>query len=175
MIISLIGYMGSGKTTTGKDLAKAIGYEFIDLDEFIEKKYEKKITEIFEQEGELGFRKKEKDALQEILTSTNIVLSLGGGTPVYYNNIDEIVDKSISIFLRVQLPYLIKRLENKKHTRPLIAHLSNDEMMEFIAKHLFERNQFYQKSKYTINISNQSPLEILDEIMNQLKQEKIWI
>lgn len=175
MIISLIGYMGSGKTTTGKDLAKAIGYEFIDLDEFIEKKYEKKITEIFEQEGELGFRKKEKYALQEILTSTNIVLSLGGGTPVYYNNIDEIVDKSISIFLRVQLPYLIKRLENKKHTRPLIAHLSNDEMMEFIAKHLFERNQFYQKSKYTINISNQSPLEILDEIMNQLKQEKIWI
>ncbi|WP_313374494.1 shikimate kinase [Chishuiella sp.] len=175
MIISLIGYMGSGKTTTGKDLAKAIGYEFIDLDEFIEKKYAKKISEIFESEGELGFRKKEKEALREILTSTNIVLSLGGGTPVYYDNIDEIVNKSTSIFLRVQLPYLAKRLESKKHTRPLIAHLSNDEMMEFIAKHLFERNQFYEKAKYTISISNQSPLEILDEIMNQLKQEKIWL
>ena len=88
MIISLIGYMGSGKTTTGKDLAKAIGYEFIDLDQFIEQKYQTKIADIFANEGELGFRKKEREALHEILTNTNIVLSLGGGTPVYYNNME---------------------------------------------------------------------------------------
>ncbi|MBO6213832.1 shikimate kinase [Algoriella xinjiangensis] len=172
MIISLIGYMGSGKTTTGKDLAKAIGYEFVDLDEFIEQKYQTKIPEIFAAEGELGFRKKEREALHEILTNTNIVLSLGGGTPVYYNNMEEITKNSVSFFIRVQLPQLVKRLENKKETRPLIAHLTNDELTEFVAKHLFERNQYYEKAKYTINVSNQSTLQVLDQIMNHLKAEK---
>ncbi|HJD86692.1 shikimate kinase [Empedobacter falsenii] len=170
MIISLIGYMGSGKSTTGKDLAKALGFEFIDLDDFIEQKYQTKISDIFKKEGELGFRKKEREALKEILTTTNIVLSLGGGTPVYYDNMEEIVKNSISIFMRVQLPQLVKRLENRKETRPLIAHLSNEEMTEFIAKHLFERNQYYEKAKYTISITTQSTLEILDEIMSQLKK-----
>lgn len=170
MIISLIGYMGSGKSTTGKDLAKALGFEFIDLDDFIEQKYQTKISDIFKKEGELGFRKKEREALKEILTTTNIVLSLGGGTPVYYDNMEEIVKNSISIFMRVQLPQLVKRLENRKETRPLIAHLSNEEMTEFIAKHLFERNQYYEKAKYTISITTQSTLEILDEIMRQLKK-----
>lgn len=172
MIISLIGYMGSGKTTTGKDLAKAIGYEFVDLDEFIEQKYQTKIPEIFAAEGELGFRKKEREALHEILTNTNIVLSLGGGTPVYYNNMEEITKNSVSFFIRVQLPQLVKRLENKKETRPLIAHLTNDELTEFVAKHLFERNQYYEKAKYTINVSSQSTLQVLDQIMNHLKAEK---
>ncbi|MFV0153792.1 AAA family ATPase [Empedobacter falsenii] len=170
MIISLIGYMGSGKSTTGKDLAKALGFEFIDLDDFIEQKYQTKISDIFKKEGELGFRKKEREALKENLTTTNIVLSLGGGTPVYYDNMEEIVKNSISIFMRVQLPQLVKRLENRKETRPLIAHLSNEEMTEFIAKHLFERNQYYEKAKYTISITTQSTLEILDEIMSQLKK-----
>lgn len=170
MIISLIGYMGSGKSTTGKDLAKALGFEFIDLDDFIEQKYQTKISDIFKKEGELGFRKKEREALKEILTTTNIVLSLGGGTPVYYDNMEEIVKNSISIFMRVQLPQLVKRLENRKETRPLIAHLSNEEMTEFVAKHLFERNQYYEKAKYTISITTQSTLEILDEIMSQLKK-----
>lgn len=174
MIVSLVGYMGSGKSTTGKDLAKALGYQFIDLDDFIEDKYQLKIAEIFEKEGELGFRKKEREALKEVLTTTNIVLSLGGGTPVYYDNMDEIVKNSVSIFMRVQLPQLVKRLENKKENRPLIAHLNNEELTEFIAKHLFERNQYYEKAKYTINISTQSTLEILDQIMNHLKTEKIW-
>ncbi|WP_282629360.1 shikimate kinase [Empedobacter sedimenti] len=174
MIVSLVGYMGSGKSTTGKDLAKALGYQFIDLDDFIEDKYQLKIAEIFEKEGELGFRKKEREALKEVLTTTNIVLSLGGGTPVYYDNMDEIVKNSVSVFMRVQLPQLVKRLENKKENRPLIAHLNNEELTEFIAKHLFERNQYYEKAKYTINISTQSTLEILDQIMNHLKTEKIW-
>ena len=174
MIVSLVGYMGSGKSTTGKDLAKALGYQFIDLDEYIEEKYQAKIAEIFEKEGELGFRKIEREALKEVLTTTNIVLSLGGGTPVYYDNMDEIVKNSVSVFMRVQLPQLVKRLENKKANRPLIAHLNNEELTEFIAKHLFERNQYYEKAKYTINIANESTLEILDQIMNHLKTEKIW-
>lgn len=173
MIISLIGYMGCGKSTTGKDLAKTLGYEFIDLDHYIENKYELSVSEIFDKFGELGFRKREKETLLEVLQKTNVVLSLGGGTPVYYDNIDVINANSISIFLRVQLPQLVKRLENKKHTRPLIAHLKDDELIEFIAKHLFERNHFYQKAKYTLNIANQNSSEVLNQIMEILKKEKI--
>ena len=173
MIISLIGYMGSGKSTTGKDLAKTLGYEFIDLDQYIENKYELSVSEIFEKFGEIGFRKREKETLAEVLQKTNVVLSLGGGTPVYYDNINVINTNSVSIFLRVQLPQLVKRLEYKKHTRPLIAHLKDEELTEFIAKHLFERNHFYQQSKHTISIANQSSSEVLNQIMEVIKKEKI--
>jgi len=170
MIISLIGYMGSGKTTIGKDLAKALGYEFIDLDHYISTKNNLSVTEIFNQFGELGFRKREREALHEVLHNTNIVLSVGGGTPVYYDNIDYINSHSESFFLRVQLPQLVKRLEFKKQNRPLIAHLNNEQLTEFIAKHLFERNPFYQKAKHTISITSQSPSEILNDIMKIIKK-----
>ena len=161
--------MGSGKTTIGKDLAKALGYEFIDLDLFIESKYDLTVSEIFTKYGELGFRKREQEALHEVLHNTNIVLSVGGGTPVYYDNIDYINSHSKSFYLRVQLPQLVKRLEAKKDSRPLIAHLEGDLLTEFIAKHLFERNPFYQKAKYTIAVSNQKPVEVLTEIMEIIK------
>ena len=170
MIISLIGYMGSGKSTTGKDLAKALGYEFIDLDQYIEQKYDTTITELFNQFGELGFRKRERESLHEVLTKPNVVLSLGGGTPVYYDNIDVINSHSESFYLRVQLPHLVKRLENKRSTRPLIAHLDDEQLTEFVAKHLFERNPFYQKAKHTISISNQSSFEVLNQIMEIIKK-----
>jgi Shikimate kinase len=170
MIISLIGYMGSGKTTTGKDLAKALGYEFIDLDIFMEQKYEMSVSALFSKYGEIGFRKREREALHEVLHKTNAVLSLGGGTPVYYDNMDVINQNSESVFLRVQLPQLVKRLEHKKQTRPLIAHLADEELMEFVAKHLFERNTFYQKAKHTISITNQSSFEVLNQIMEVLKK-----
>ncbi len=170
MIITLIGYMGSGKTTIGKDLAKALGYEFIDLDLYIENKNSLSVSEIFEQFGELGFRKREREALHQVLHNTNIVLSVGGGTPVYYDNIDYINLHSESFYLRVQLPQLVKRLELKKDSRPLIAHLENEQLTEFIAKHLFERNPFYQKAKHTISISNQKPVEVLTEIMDIIKK-----
>ena len=170
MIISLIGYMGSGKSTTGIDLAKTLGYEFIDLDHYIEEKYLLSVTEIFNQYGELGFRKREREALHEVLNKTNIVLSLGGGTPVYYDNMDVINQNSISFYLRLPVYYLAKRLENKKHKRPLIAHLTNDELTEFIAKHLFERNHYYNQANHIISITSQSPSEVLNQIMEYLKK-----
>ena len=170
MIISLVGYMGSGKTTIGKDLAKALGYEFIDLDQYIANKYQLSVPEIFKQFGELGFRKRERESLHEVLHNTNIVLSVGGGTPVYYDNMAYINSHSISFFLRVQLPQLIKRLEFKKQARPLIAHLENEQLTEFVAKHLFERNPFYQQATYTLNINSQNQSEVLNEIMAILKK-----
>ena len=162
--------MGSGKSTTGKDLAKTLGYEFVDLDQYIESKYELAVTDIFKKFGELGFRKREREALHEVLQKTNLVLSLGGGTPVYYDNMDVINKNSESIYLRVQLPQLVKRLESKKHTRPLIAHIPDEDLMEFVAKHLFERNPFYSQAKHTIAIGTQSASEVLNQIMEIIKK-----
>lgn len=171
MIITLVGYMGSGKSTTGKDLAKTLCYEFIDLDQYIEEKYELSVTELFNQYGELGFRKREREALHEVLhLKTNTVLSVGGGTPVYYDNMDVINQYSTSIYINVLLPHLVKRLEYKKQNRPLIANVSTEDLPEFIAKHLFERNPYYFQSHHMIKVTTQNSFEVLNEIMEVLKK-----
>lgn len=171
MIITVIGYMGSGKSTTAKMLAKTLAYEYIDLDLYLEQMYNCSVSDIFKKEGELGFRKKEHAALEQVLQKDNIVLSVGGGTPVYYNNMDLINANSTSIYLRVSLPELVKRLENNKAQRPLIAHVAKEDLTEFIAKHLFERNIVYQQAHYTLAITDQTTLEVLDRLLALLQQD----
>lgn len=169
MIISLIGYMGSGKSHISKLLSQKINFKLIDLDQQIILKHQKKISEIFAELGEIFFRKEEKSILEEILKlDDNIVLSLGGGTPVYYNNMELINQKSKSVFLQASVGTLAERLLRQKAKRPLIARLSDEELPEFIAKHLFERNTFYSQANYTINTNNKSPEEIVDEIITTL-------
>ncbi|SKB70858.1 shikimate kinase [Soonwooa buanensis] len=169
MIISLIGYMGSGKSHISKLLSQKINFKLIDLDQQIILKHQKKISEIFAERGEIFFRKEEKSILEEILKlDDNIVLSLGGGTPVYYNNMELINQKSKSVFLQASVGTLAERLLRQKAKRPLIARLSDEELPEFIAKHLFERNTFYSQANFTINTNNKSPEEIVDEIIATL-------
>ena len=169
MIISLIGYMGSGKSHISKLLSQKINFKLIDLDQQIILKHQKKISEIFAELGEIFFRKEEKSILEEILKlDDNMVLSLGGGTPVYYNNMELINQKSKSVFLQASVGTLAERLLRQKAKRPLIARLSDEELPEFIAKHLFERNTFYSQANYTINTNNKSPEEIVDEIITTL-------
>ena len=167
MIITLIGYMGSGKSSIGKLLSKKINYRFLDLDEVIEEKGNLKISEIFKQYGEIYFRKLESKTLKDILeTKDNIILSTGGGTPIFYDNMELILQNSISFYLQATPVTLAERLESGKQNRPLIAHLSKTDLPEFIAKHLFERNPFYQKSKFIIKTDNLTPQKITDEIIN---------
>ena len=167
MIITLVGYMGSGKSSVGKTLSKEMNYPFLDLDKVIEEECDIKIGEIFKQHGEIYFRKLERKTLKNILeTKDDIILSTGGGTPIFYDNMDLILQKSISFYLHATPLTLAERLEKEKENRPLIAHLDKADLPEFIAKHLFERNPFYQKSKFTIKTDNLTPQEITDEIIN---------
>lgn len=169
MIISLIGYMGSGKTHVSKILSQKINFKLIDLDKEISRRNKLTIPEIFQKHGEIYFRKVEKEILEEILaTEENTVLSLGGGTPAYYNNMNTINHSSKSIFLRASIGSLVERLSKQKEKRPLIAHISDEDLPEFIAKHLFERNAFYSKAQFTINTDSKTPDEIVDEIIEQL-------
>ncbi len=165
MIISLIGYMGCGKSHISKVLSKKMGLKLIDLDKEIISRNEKSITEIFEKQGEIYFRKQERVILEEILNSEkDCILSLGGGTPAYYNNIDIINQSSESIYLRSSVGTLTERLLKQKQKRPLIAKIADEDLPEFIAKHLFERQVFYAQAKYTVSTDAKTPEEIVAEI-----------
>ncbi len=162
--------MGSGKSHISKNLSQKINFTLIDLDQKISEEHQQTIPEIFQNKGEIFFRKEEKRILEKILNSEdNIILSLGGGTPVYYNNMEIINEKSKSIFLRGSVKTLTERILLQKHTRPLIAKLEDSEVPEFIAKHLFERNPFYSKAHFTIDTDSKEPSNISDEIISLLK------
>lgn len=161
--------MGSGKSHISKALSQKINFKLIDLDQQIILKHGKKISEIFEQRGEIFFRKEEKAILEEILSlPDNIVLSLGGGTPVYYDNIKLINSLSTSIFLQASVGTLTERLLKQKSKRPLIARLSDEELPEFVAKHLFERNSFYQQAHQIVATDHKTPEILVEEILKAI-------
>ena len=162
--------MGSGKNLISKELSVLNNFKIFDLDTEISKQNNRSITEIFKEKGEIFFRKTEKEVLEKILsTEKNIILSLGGGTPCYYNNINRINEKTISVFLKTNVKTLTQRLSSEKDKRPLIQNISNEDLPEFIAKHLFERNPFYNQAKITINTDNLSAREIAEEILTEIK------
>lgn len=170
MIISLLGYMGSGKSHVSKNLSKKLNFPLIDLDQKISEEHQLSISEIFQNRGEIYFRKEEKRILESLLNEKkDIILSLGGGTPVYYNNMNIINEKSRSVFLRASVKTLTERVLLQKHTRPLISKLEDSDVPEFIAKHLFERNPFYGKAHFTVDTDSKTASEISNEIIKLLK------
>jgi shikimate kinase len=158
--------MGSGKTTLGRKLANKLDYDFIDLDELIEEQEKLGISEIFSKQGEDSFRKTENRILNETLTTKkNIVLSVGGGTPCYFNNMELINKQATSIYLKYNVGMLFSRLISAKTKRPLIAKKSDEELKDFIQKTLLEREEFYNKSNIIVagnNITTELILHQLD-------------
>ncbi|GAA4819462.1 shikimate kinase [Litoribaculum gwangyangense] len=172
MILVLIGYMASGKSTLGIILAEKLNYDFIDLDDYIEEKEGLTVADIFKIRGEIYFRKQETFYLEQVLqTEKNIILSLGGGTPCFGNNMQLILnaENSKSVYLKASIPQLVKKLFKKKSKRPLIAHIETKEALtEFIGKHLFERVQFYNQAEIQINTDHKSKNKIVKEILSKL-------
>ncbi len=170
--IILIGYMGCGKSTVGKRLAEINHMDYVDLDDYIEKKEGATIKDIFKNKGEVYFRKIETAYLQDCLSSLkNTVLSLGGGTPCFGVNMQTIVDakNSSSVYLQTSIGGLAERLFKEKDKRPLIAHTTTvDELTEFIAKHVFERSQYYLQSEFKVSTDSKSVSQIVDEIVELL-------
>ena len=170
-IVVLIGYMGSGKSVIGNLLAKQLHLPFVDSDDCLESKAQQSITQIFEEQGELGFRKMERNVLHELLTDNqDKVLSLGGGTPCYFDNMDVITQHTSKVvYLDTSIQVLVERLLKEKNDRPVIAHLdSKESLTEFVGKHLFERRPFYRKAPIIIAIQNQYPSEVVQQIDDSL-------
>ena len=166
MKVFLLGYMACGKSTIGKVLAKNIKLKFVDLDNFIEEQEENTISEIFEAQGEIKFRKLERFYLEKLVNSNeDMVVSLGGGTPCYYDSIDYINESNNAntFYLRTQLNVLVERLKLEKDTRPVVKRFNDDELFEFIGKHLFERSYYYNKAQHIINN------ETIDDTVSQIQ------
>ena len=174
MIKSLIlmGYMGCGKSALGPLISSKTSLPFIDLDKYIEVGEKTSISNIFDDYGEIYFRKKERFYLEKVfLEKSPTVISLGGGTPCYFDNIDYINEKvdAVSIFLKTSPKELAFRLYKDKKHRPMISHLQTKlELEEYIAKHIFERLPFYMKAKKTIDTDNKSIESIVEEIHSLL-------
>ncbi|MDA0176183.1 shikimate kinase [Mesoflavibacter profundi] len=171
MILVFLGYMASGKSTVGKHVAEILNYSFIDLDTYIEEIEKMKVKDIFETKGEIYFRKIEHTYLKDIINEQkNCVLSLGGGTPCFYDSVDWLntINNVKTIYLKASIDVITNRLVNDT-IRPLISHLkSKEEIKEFIAKHLFERSFFYNKAQIKLNTTNLSIKEISEKILLEL-------
>jgi shikimate kinase len=172
MNIVLLGYMASGKTTLGGKLAEKLDYNFIDLDDVIEDNEKTSIQNIFKLKGEIYFRKKESYYLNKVLNNNDdMVLSLGGGTPCYGNNMTSLLNAldTKTIYLKAAIPTLVERLINEKSKRPLISHIQSEEALtEFIGKHLFERTQYYNLANLIVTIDKKTEQEIVKNIILEL-------
>ncbi|MGG6231377.1 shikimate kinase [Tenacibaculum sp. SDUM215027] len=171
MKIILLGYMASGKSTIGRFLAEKKHIPFIDLDEYIEKKEGKTVSEIFELKGEIYFRKQEHVFLKELLEKEeDFIISLGGGTPCYAGNMDVLLSfKDVkSVYLKTSINTIVDRLRNEKSQRPLVARLNKEELAEFVAKHLFERSYYYNQATYTLTVDNKSIDDTIEELQELL-------
>jgi shikimate kinase len=166
--IILLGYMGSGKSAVGTQLAKNLGISFVDLDDYIELKAQDSIPNIFKTKGELFFRALERKCLEELVLSPDaLVVSLGGGTPCYYDTMEFIRSQSNvhSVYLKTSLAELTKRLFTERSYRPMISHLETiDQLHEFIGKHLFERAVFYQRATVQVSTDQKSVEDVVREL-----------
>ena len=164
--ICIIGLMGSGKSIIGKDLSDYLNLKFYDTDKEIELKTNKSISKIFEEQGELYFRKIEEKICIKLLSQNNCVISLGGGSIINRNIRKEIKQNSYSIFLQVKLSNLLKRLKTSKK-RPL---LNNNIDKEETLKNLFEeRRKFYERADFIVN-NNNDKFQVLEKIKSELSQ-----
>ena len=130
--IFLIGYMGAGKTTLGRALAKELNIQFIDLDSYIEERLCKSVSQIFAEKGEAGFRDIERRMLHEAGEFENVIISTGGGTPCFFDNIEYMNGQGTTVFLDVPIDRLFIRLSIARKKRPLIMNKSDEELRSFI-------------------------------------------
>ncbi len=170
--IIIIGYMGSGKTTVGHALSQELGLPFYDLDWYIETRMHCTVKQIFDEKGEEGFRVIEHNLLHEAAEFENVIISCGGGTPCFFDNIDYINRQGETVYLKCSTDVLYKHLKMGKTVRPLLLNKTPDEVKAFIETQLKEREPFYGKAKHVVDVTlmdNKEKIKItVDAIRSEL-------
>ncbi len=146
--------MCSGKSTVGKRLARKLNYDFVDLDLCFEEKYHISVDDFFTKYGDDAFRKIETKLLNEILKKDNIVISAGGGTPCFNENMKLMKKNGVSVYLKMHINSLKDRILNSKKQRPLLKNISKDQIDDFLSDHLSKREVFYQQADFTVKGEN---------------------
>ena len=170
--IILIGYMGSGKTTVGKALSKETGMMFYDLDWYIESRMRKTVSQIFAEKGEEGFRKIEYNMLHEVAEFEDVIISCGGGTPCFFDNMDYLNQQGDVIYLKATPETLYKHLLMAKVERPLLKDKTSEELIAYITEHLKEREPFYEKAHHTLDVN---VLDNYDKIATSVERIKFLL
>ena len=169
--IILIGYMGSGKTTVGKVLSRELNLPFYDLDWYIENRMHKSIHQIFEEKGEEGFRKIERNLLHEVAECENVIISCGGGTPCFFDNIGYINQQGESVYLKCRADVLSAHLRMGKTIRPLLLNKTNEEVELFISEQLAQRENFYSQAKHIIDVSLMDNYDKVKITVSQIREQ----
>lgn len=169
MKLVLIGYMTSGKTTLGAQIAAHEQRSFIDLDDYIENRASKSVAEILREKGELVFRKTEREALLEVLKGEEGVIASGGGTPCYYDNMDAMLQAGFVVYLQWSIKTLVERIRKAREERPIFDGLADEDLAEFVAKHVFDRRPYYERAHHIVFCDGKSEDEIVNEIREAWK------
>lgn len=168
--IILLGYMGAGKTTVGRILAKELGLQFYDLDWYIETRFCKKVSDIFAAEGEEGFRKKERAMLHEVAEFENVVIALGGGAPCFFDNMEYINNQGDTVYLKGTPEVLYQHLQMAKGKRPLLEGKTKEELKEYIQESLEKREPFYSQAKNIYNIRLMGTQDQVDDCVKEIRK-----
>ncbi len=168
--IILIGYMGSGKTTVGRALAKDLGMPFYDLDWYIESRMRKTVKQIFDERGEEGFRIIERNMLHEVAEFENVVISCGGGTPCFFDNISYLNQQGETVYLKCTPEVLHKHLSMGKTVRPLLLNKTPEEVKGYIQEQLQQREPYYSQAKHTVDVTLMDNYEKIKISVAKLKE-----
>jgi len=172
MKLVLLGYMGSGKSSVGTLLSEALQFQFTDLDHYIEMAEGMSISQLFQQKGEIYFRRNEATALAKIISEENkMVVATGGGTPCYGTIMADLLPNEdvVTVYLKSSLETLTRRLFAEKSKRPLIAHLETEDLLnDFIRKHLFERSFYYNQASIVLACDGLTPEAIVEKLILKL-------
>jgi len=171
MRIYLVGYMASGKSQVGVDLAGRIGFSFIDLDDLFEESYRISIYDFFEKYNERNFRKIEQKLLLETENLARTVISTGGGTPCFFDNMEFIRRSGYSVYLRWEVTDLVSRLAKVRRKRPVLKEFSGKDLRESVALHLREREFFYNQADYIFDAGSGD----LDDVVKWARSLPEWI
>ncbi|WP_295434171.1 shikimate kinase [uncultured Prevotella sp.] len=168
--ILIIGYMGAGKTTLGKVLAESLGLPFYDLDWYIESRMMKTVPQLFAERGEEGFRKVEHNMLHEVAEFEDVVISCGGGTPCFYDNMEYMNAQGDTVYLKASPEVLYAHLQMGKVERPLLKNKTREEMQAFIQEQLAEREKYYTKARHIFNVDLLDNYEKIQTSVNNLRK-----
>lgn len=172
MKIFLVGFMGSGKSTLGKKLSELMNVSFIDLDSKIEESEGKSVSQIFKERGEEYFRNLEAEALRKTARIRNAVIATGGGAPCFYDNMEWMNENGVTVYLKAEPGELYHRLLKERETRPLLAHMGDVALFDYIMSSLAHREPYYARAAFKLPLKTATPAAIFSRIKGLEKRSK---
>jgi len=171
--IFLVGYMGAGKTTVGKKLAKRLNLTFVDLDLYIESRYHKTIPALFSEKGEEGFREIECQMLREVAMFEDVLISTGGGAPCFFDNMSFMTQTGLTVYLNASPAELSKRLETAGHARPVLNGRKGRELIAFVSESLEKRSPYYMQAAIVMEAGALHTEHDVNYVVNELEKKLV--